>query len=218
MFSVIKKINHHQIQSIKANEFIQGSGYVKKKYLYKNVFIPIYQQNVSTKHYSFIEIIIKLWMGHSVYDINDQKNYFSKILSEYNLNSLSRHHKVLKQQIYDIIYEKNFVIPSRIEILQFFGNILEKNIFIKNTDKTYLSVIVNMAYPIIFIQSSSKFGIFADDEIENELKRLELVEYKEVNKLNREELVTFACALNIPIEKQKKQDLINSIERMLKKN
>lgn len=219
--SDLENIDHHMFQPIKTTTYEQGNEYRQK--LVKNNYIQVATTTLNKKQLvkaiqPYFNLILEVEEGHNVIEYANVKKKFFENVSTEVLKSISKKHLVLKQDLYEFVYNTKVDVPKNKNVMDLIC-LLNKKSYIIVKGKRF-DVFINEDYQetvILYDQTDeyyvrmpnvhdSKVLLIAKGYIENvHLKALKLVDLK-----------AYALSNGINIDKLKKKDeIVDTIDRYI---
>ena len=147
-------------------------------------------------------------------DMNEYKQSFFNSLSNDVYKSISKRRNVLKNNMFDFIYDTEYNIPTNKDVLVLFSNILKRNIIAIDKKDYY---IYGSSFDTTLVIDPNNTRFFDGIEFaENQLIQEGYYESIDFNNIKMTELKNYIDKYNIHIDKtmKKKDDLIEKIKRI----
>jgi hypothetical protein len=220
--SDLEKINHHVFQPIKISSYEQGNEYHQKpvKNSYIQVATTLSNNNQSARAIQpYFNLILEVEEGHNVIDYAKVKKEFFENVSTEVLKSISKKHVVLKQDLFDFVYNTEVDVPKNKNVMDLVCVLNKKSYIIVKGNRFNVYINDDHQETVILYDKSNEYCVrmpnvhegkvllIAKGYIENvHLKALKLVDLK-----------AYAFSNGITIDNLKKKDeIVDTIERYIK--
>lgn len=218
-FDRISSINTHNYQKINSNKYQQGEMYVSSIVKRKDnnyVRVPKLSHNPSNtdKHKTLFEKLVMVYENGYNIDMNEYKQKFFNSLSNDVYKSISKRHNVLKNSMYDFIYETEYKLPTNKDVLTMFSNILKKNIIVVYKKEYHM---YGTKFDSLLVIDSKNTRLFDTIELaENQLIQEGYYEYIDYTNIKMTELKSYIEKYSMKIDKnvKKKDELIDKIKEI----
>ena len=219
IFDRISSINTHNYQKINSNKYQQGEMYISSIVKRKEndyIRIPKVSQGFFNKetYKTLFEKLVIVYENQYNIDMNEYKQKFFDSLSNDVYKSISKRHNVLKNNMFDFIFDTEYHIPMNKDVLTLFSNILKKNIIVIEK-KEY--VIFGSTFDTTLVIDPKNTRVFDGIEFaENQLIQEGYYEHIDFNNIKMTELKNYIEKYNIQIDKtiKKKDELIEKIKEI----
>ena len=219
IFDRISSINSHNYQKINANKYQQGEMYISSIVKRKEndyIRIPKVSHNPLNKeiYKTLFEKLVSVYENQYNIDMNEYKQKFFNSLSNDVYKSISKRHNVLKNNMFDFIYDTEYKIPTNKDVLTLFSNILKKNIIVIEKKEYF---IFGLTFDTTLVIDPKHTRFFDGIEFaENQLIQEGYYEHIDFNNIKMTELKNYIDKYNIQIDKtiKKKDELIEKIKEI----
>lgn len=209
----IQQIDKHNYQKIMSNDFQQGCKYeplmtnqTKSNKYVRAVNVSLNKHEVEKEVYickTLFEKLVSVFENIYLLDMTEYRGSFFNSISMEMYKSVSKRCNVLKQHMFDFIYETTYKLPPSKDVLVLFSNILKKNIIVVYEKDFY---VYNAVFEATITITSSTTNVHdCMDSALYELTNRGYYEYIDLNTAKVGELREYIKRYNLNVEESVKK-------------